>query len=183
LRGLEKKGFVEFTTVEQSREPTPHLPPRDTHRVQLTGEQENAVAVINDALQNVRNAETKNPSVVLLQGVTASGKTEVYLHSIEQCLALGRRAIVLVPEIALTAQTVEIFQRRFRSASPFCTRLWAPANASTSGVAHVPDAPTSLWARAAPYSRRAATSASSSSTKSTITLTNRTRRRATMRAM
>jgi primosomal protein N' (replication factor Y) len=114
LRGLEKKGFVEFTTVEQSREPTPHLPPRDTHRVQLTAEQRNAVAVINNALQNVRDAEARSSSVVLLQGVTASGKTEVYLHSIEQCLALGRRAVVLVPEIALTAQTVEIFQRRFQ---------------------------------------------------------------------
>jgi primosomal protein N' (replication factor Y) len=65
------------------------LPPRDTHRVQLTIEQQHAVTVINDALHSVRDAEKKNPSVVLLQGVTASGKTEVYLHSIEQCLALG----------------------------------------------------------------------------------------------
>jgi primosomal protein N' (replication factor Y) len=158
LRGLEKKGFVEFTTVEQSREPTPHLPPRDTHRVQLTAEQENAVAVINDAQQNVRDAESKNPSVVLLQGVTASGKTEVYLHSIEQCLALGRRAVVLVPEIALTAQTVETFQRRFRSAWLFSIRLWVLASASTNGAAPAPDVPTSLWERAAPFLHRAATS-------------------------
>jgi primosomal protein N' (replication factor Y) len=66
--------------------------------------------------ENHANPGTRNPEpgTLLLQGVTASGKTEVYLHAIEQCLEMGRRALVLVPEIALTAQTVEIFQRRFQ---------------------------------------------------------------------
>lgn len=129
LRGLEKKGLLEFTVIEQLRAPVQQLPPRDINRVHLTAEQDGAVQIIETALQQTHDdAEAakqgaahgearktvKEARVVLLQGVTASGKTEVYLNAIEKCLQLGRRALVLVPEIALTAQTVEIFQRRFQ---------------------------------------------------------------------
>lgn len=58
-------------------------------------------------------AQYPTPNTALLFGVTASGKTEVYLDAIANTLKAGRNAIVLVPEIALTAQVVEIFTGRF----------------------------------------------------------------------
>jgi primosomal protein N' (replication factor Y) len=52
-------------------------------------------------------------SVTLLDGVTGSGKTEVYLEAVAACLRLGRQALVMLPEIALSSQWIERFQRRF----------------------------------------------------------------------
>ena len=56
---------------------------------------------------------TLHPRTFLLRGVTGSGKTEVYLQALAHCLELGRRAIVLVPELSLTPQTVRRFEARF----------------------------------------------------------------------
>ena len=109
LKALCAKGALEWGHVESWRAPTAAAQVASA-RIELTLEQANAVEQIGESLEN-RVA----PQTVLLHGVTASGKTEVYLHAIDQCLKLGRRALVLVPEIALTAQTVEIFQRRFGS--------------------------------------------------------------------
>ncbi len=109
LKTLCAKGALEWGHVESWRAPNAAAQVA-TARVELTDEQKVAVAQIGESLEN-RVA----PQTVLLQGVTASGKTEVYLHAIDTCLKLGRRALVLVPEIALTAQTVEIFQKRFGS--------------------------------------------------------------------
>lgn len=73
----------------------------------LTDEQRVALDAVLAALR------TPAGEVILLHGVTASGKTEVYLQGIAACLESGRDAIVLVPEIALTPQTQERFRRRF----------------------------------------------------------------------
>ena len=114
LRVLEKKGLVEFSTIELQRNPTLKMPQADVARVELSVEQRAAVDEINATLAQQTKTKDQKHKTILLQGITASGKTEVYLHAIERCLELGKRAIVLVPEIALTAQTVEIFQRRFQ---------------------------------------------------------------------
>ncbi len=79
----------------------------DTPPVVLTEEQAHACAIICEA---VRLAQ---PEVFLLQGITGSGKTEVYIRAIEQVVALGKQAIVLVPEVSLTPQTEERFRNRF----------------------------------------------------------------------
>ncbi len=73
----------------------------------LTEEQSNVFRPIR---QSILNSEH---DVFLLHGVTGSGKTEVYLQSIQECLDQDKEAIVLVPEISLTPQMVERFKGRF----------------------------------------------------------------------
>ena len=81
-----------------------HVPSR---KPQLTPGQEQALEAISSA------CDAADGHVVLVDGVTGSGKTEVYLQAIERVLAQGRTACVLVPEISLTPQTVGRFRGRF----------------------------------------------------------------------
>ena len=74
----------------------------------LTGDQKSALEEISAALSSAKFIP------FLLHGVTGSGKTEVYLRAIEETVARGKQAILLVPEIALTAQSVAYFQSRIR---------------------------------------------------------------------
>ena len=71
----------------------------------LNDEQAEACALLEQRLNHF--------DTILLEGITGSGKTEVYLHSIEKVLALGQQALVLVPEIGLTPQTLNRFATRF----------------------------------------------------------------------
>ncbi len=73
----------------------------------LSGQQQEAAAALRQAVA------ARAYSVTLLDGVTGSGKTEVYCEAIAECLKQGRQALVLLPEIALTAQALERFEKRF----------------------------------------------------------------------
>jgi primosomal protein N' (replication factor Y) len=73
----------------------------------LSAAQARALSAIRAAL------ERRRFSPILLFGVTGSGKTEVYLQAVEETVAYGRQAIVLVPEISLTPQTCDRFRARF----------------------------------------------------------------------
>ncbi len=76
---------------------------------QLSASQQRALTTIVNALESSR------PQTVLLHGVTASGKTELYLRGIDRVLSQGRGAIYLIPEISLTPQTIDRFHERFGS--------------------------------------------------------------------
>lgn len=110
IKTLAAKGYLECRTVEIKRDPYRSCQIAADEAVVLTDEQAAAVRAIKSRLAADR------PATVLLQGVTGSGKTEVYLQSIRYVLEQGRQAIVLVPEIALTPQTVERFKARFGTA-------------------------------------------------------------------
>ncbi len=73
----------------------------------LSADQETAAAALRAAVA------ARAFSVTLLDGVTGSGKTEVYLEAVAECLRHGRQALVLLPEIALSSQWLERFARRF----------------------------------------------------------------------
>ena len=107
LRDLQAEGLAAVEDVTVLRDPLagriypPPPPPA------LTVDQEAAYEAIAQAL------EGRGPDTFLLHGVTGSGKTEVYLQALEKTVALGKRALVLVPEISLTPQTVRRFAERF----------------------------------------------------------------------
>lgn len=104
---LKKKGIISQYTVEFDRDPYKGRHFEPTTPVEPTLEQREVLREIYDALEKNKGA------AFLLHGVTGSGKTEVYLQAIAQCIKMGKQAIVLVPEISLTPQTVERFKSRF----------------------------------------------------------------------
>ncbi|MCC5848017.1 MAG: primosomal protein N' [Verrucomicrobia bacterium] len=107
IRALESSGFVRIQEDTQTRDPLEGQEFLRTRSLKLNEEQKKALEMIREGIDAVR-ADT-----VLLHGVTGSGKTEVYLQALQHTLDAGRDAIVLVPEIALTPQTVERFRGRF----------------------------------------------------------------------
>lgn len=108
VRGLMNKGLL---VEEWVRKEAPSLDCRivgEKSSITLTPEQSVAVARIN-----VVQAKKAKGNVFLVHGVTGSGKTEVYLRALEQCVTLGRIGIMLVPEISLTPQMVGLLNARF----------------------------------------------------------------------
>ena len=109
VSSLRDKGFIQIEQTQVFRDPLADREYEPGPKVELSQPQRNSVNSIAAPLAD----KTVEPRVILIQGVTGSGKTEVYLSAVERCLALGRQAIILVPEIALTAQTIERFAGRF----------------------------------------------------------------------
>ena len=106
LRALEKAGMLELREAEQLRVP------------KLERDESAPPIVLNDEQQAAFEGLAKlmdsgEPSVSLLQGVTGSGKTQVYLRLVQRALESGRTAMVLVPEIALTPQLMAKFSAYF----------------------------------------------------------------------
>src|SRR5205809_101581 len=111
LRALVKRGLAELREEAVVRDPHADEQFVATSNLVLNEEQTCALKQITQALDSPENARP-----ILLQGVTGSGKTEIYLQAIRGALDRGRTAIVLVPEISLTPQTVERFKGRFAEA-------------------------------------------------------------------
>ncbi|HEY2567916.1 MAG TPA: DEAD/DEAH box helicase, partial [Candidatus Udaeobacter sp.] len=108
LRALVKRGLAELREEAVVRDPHAEEHFIATSNLILNQEQ---VSALQQVIQALHAPETERP--ILLHGVTGSGKTEVYLQAIRAALESGRTAIVLVPEISLTPQTVERFKGRF----------------------------------------------------------------------
>jgi primosomal protein N' (replication factor Y) len=107
VKSLADKGWILLQEADVFRDPYASRTFAPSDPLSLTKEQDDAYRQICGVMQS------RTHQVFLLHGVTGSGKTEVYLQAIQQCLELGREAIVLVPEIALTPQMVERFKSRF----------------------------------------------------------------------
>ncbi|MFQ6097853.1 MAG: DEAD/DEAH box helicase, partial [Armatimonadota bacterium] len=107
LRALQTKGIIAVDTVESLRAPdTGSWETPAASAIELTDAQKRARDLIRGALD-------APPATVLVYGITGSGKTEVYLRAIADVLSRGRQALMLVPEISLTPQTIGRLSARF----------------------------------------------------------------------
>ena len=106
ISGLEKAGAIKVVSSSSFRNPV-KLERTEENRNILSGGQQRIVREI------MEDYDGGNPDIYLLHGITGSGKTEVYMQLIEEMLSRGKQAIVLIPEIALTYQTLLRFYRRF----------------------------------------------------------------------
>lgn len=107
IKKMQEQGIIriEYDEILRNSMDTSDIPAED--QMLLTQEQEIAVQQIREEW------EKQSPRPVLIEGVTGSGKTQVYMKLIEWTISRGEQAIVLIPEIALTYQTVRRFYARF----------------------------------------------------------------------
>ena len=105
LRFLEDQGII---TIEAKR----------IYRNTQTGEKAAVKAILNEDQQRIaddviKDIDANNPGTYLIRGITGSGKTEIYMEIIDEVIRQGKQAIVLIPEIALTYQTITRFVKRY----------------------------------------------------------------------
>lgn len=112
VKSLEQLGVIKVTVINTLRD-TVHTKFTEDDKIILNSEQQ---AVADDIMADMH---TRLSSVHLIFGVTGSGKTEIYIRLIEEVIKEGRQAIVLIPEIALTYQTVLRFYKRFKDRVSF----------------------------------------------------------------
>ena len=111
LKMLNEAGLIQYHNIQVWRDPLEDATYMPTSAPTLTHEQALGWKQIQSGLQAAWQGRA--PAPFLLHGVTGSGKTELYLRAVDQTLAQGKQAIILVPEISLTPQTINRFMARF----------------------------------------------------------------------
>jgi primosomal protein N' (replication factor Y) len=117
IHALRDRGLIVAERVRTWRAEAPEGPIEHAAAISLNADQQRAVNAVVDSVRSGKH------TTFLLHGVTGSGKTEVYIRAIEEVVSYGRQAIVLVPEISLTPQTIRRFRSRFSAVAVLHSHL------------------------------------------------------------
>lgn len=145
IRLLQKQGLI-VSERQRIAQPAPTAPQTDRQEnLKLNADQARALEAILAAIRSGEHA------TLLLHGVTGSGKTEVYIHAMQEVVSYGRQVIVLVPEISLTPQTVARFRARFPRVAVLHSHLSDPERAAHWREIAAGDVPVVVGARSAVF--------------------------------